>query len=256
MIHESARTGFERQADVYAAVRPTYRETLVDRFVENFASGVVVELGAGTGIFTSQLIAAGVEPLAIEPVAAMRQSIVAAHPGLTVVDGTAEHTGLHDHSVDTVVAAQAFHWFDHDKTLVEMQRILRPGGIVVCVWNVLDDSVDWVRRYTEIVDRFAGDTPRHRTMKWRNAIETHPDFELIDDWTTPNPKPSTPQDVLDRALSTSFIAALDPRAQRAVLSELRTVTSELGEHLEFPYRSELQAWRTPPPHHRGSTSIT
>ncbi len=176
-------------------------------------------MGAGTGILTAQLVDAGCVPIAIEPVASMRNSITAAHPQVTVIDGTAENTGLDDNSVDTVVAAQAFHWFDPDAAPAEIERILRPGGFLVCVWNVRDETVDWVRRYTDVVDRYAGDTPRHRTMKWRQAIDRSAAFVPVDDWTVANPKPTTPRQVVDRALSTSFIAALEPAVQSEVLDQ-------------------------------------
>ncbi|MEM9514048.1 MAG: class I SAM-dependent methyltransferase [Actinomycetota bacterium] len=243
MIHDGARTGFGQGADVYAAARPTYHRELVDRFIGRYGAGKVVELGAGTGIFTSQLVDGGCHPIAIEPVAAMRDKIVAAYPNLTVIDGTAERTGLDDHSVHTVVAAQAFHWFDHARTLAEIERILRPGGVLVCVWNVRDERVEWVRRYTEIVERFAGDTPRHRSSQWRNAIDEHGRFASVDDWSIANPVAATPQQVADRALSTSFIAALDPERQRAVAKEIHQLAATVGDTIQFPYRSELQAWK-------------
>ena len=242
MVHDAARTGYDQQAAVYAAVRPSYHPALIERFIDNYAAGVVAEIGAGTGTFTTQLIDAGCVPIAIEPVGAMRDAINSRHPTITVNDGTAENTGLDDKSVDTIVAAQAFHWFDHDAALVEIQRILRPGGYLVCVWNVRDESVEWVRRYTEIVDRYAGDAPRHRTMDWRRAIDNSPTSQAVDDWSIANPKPTTPQQVVERALSTSFIAALEPAAQHHVLEEIRQLAVAVGDTFEFPYRSELQAW--------------
>ena len=243
VVHDAARTGYDQQADVYASVRPRYHPALVERFIDKYAHGVVADVGAGTGIFTSQLVEAGCVPIAIEPVASMRHAITAEHPTVTVVDGTAEDTGLDDNSVDTVVAAQAFHWFDHDAALAEIERILRPDGFVVCVWNVRDETVDWVRRYTDVVDRHAGDTPRHRTMRWREAIDGSAAFEPVDDWSIANPRPTTPQQVVDRALSTSFIAALEPAVQIQVLDEIRQIAHDVGDSFDFPYRSEIQAWR-------------
>lgn len=242
MVHDAARTGYDQQADVYAAVRPSYHAALIERFIDDYAAGVVVEVGAGTGTFTTQLINAGCVPIAVEPVAAMRTAIIAAHPTVTLIDGTAEDTGLGDKSVDTVVAAQAFHWFDHEAAMAEIQRILRPGGFLVCVWNVRDEGVEWVRRYTEIVDRYAGDAPRHRTMDWRQAIDSSTTFDAVAEWSIANPKPTTPQQVVERALSTSFIAALEPAAQHDVLDEIRQLAEAVGDTFDFPYRSDLQAW--------------
>lgn len=243
MVHQSAESGYDQQSGVYAGVRPSYHPALVQRLVQRFADGVVVDLGAGTGIFTGQLVDRGVNPIAVEPVAAMRATLIADHPGVTAIDGTAEDTGLEANSVATVVVAQAFHWFDHSMAITEIRRILRPGSHLACVWNVRDESVAWVSAWTEIVDRHAGTTPRYRTMDWRRAIDREVDFDLVDEWSTPNPVPATPDTVVARALSTSFIAALDPAIQAEVLGEIRTVAESVGETFEFPYRSEMQVWR-------------
>ncbi len=242
MVHESASAGYQRQSSVYASVRPSYHPDLVDRFVEMFGNGAVVELGAGSGIFTSQLVASGCVPTAVEPVSEMRERLHRAVPQVVVVDGSAEATGLEVSSVDTVVAAQAFHWFDHPRALDEIDRILRSGGHLVCLWNVRDENVPWVANYTEIVDRYAGDTPRYRTMEWRRAIDDDERFEPVGEWELENPVSATPDQVVDRALSTSFIAALDESTQRTALEAIRAVTDDLGPTFDYPYRSELQAW--------------
>ena len=243
MVHDAARGGYEQHSEAYVRARPTYHPDLVERFVTRFADGTVVDLGAGTGIFTGQLIAAGSCPTAIEPVAAMRHQLATSHPQVRVIDGTAEATGLESQSADTVVIAQAFHWFDHVAALAEIRRILRPGGHLVCVWNVRDESTSWVKTYTDIVDRYGADAPRHRTLDWRRAIDSHASFVAVDDWSVSNPKRVTPEDVVDRALSTSFIAALDAPTQRLALDEVRALAQHQGTEFDFPYRSELQAWR-------------
>jgi SAM-dependent methyltransferase len=246
MVHESAAEGYRQESTTYASARPSYHPALIDRSVDAYGSGTIIDLGAGTGIFTRQLVERGLQPIAIEPVAEMRAELQASLPTATALDGTAEHTGLADSSVDTVFVAQAFHWFDHTQALVEVRRILRPGGHLVCVWNVRDETEPWVRGFTDIVDRYAGDTPRHRTMEWRRAIDADPAFALVEDFAVANPVPSSPDAVAARARSTSFIAALDPAQLRDVLEQINELTRPLGPSFEFPYRSELQAWRRQP----------
>ncbi|MGH1503795.1 MAG: class I SAM-dependent methyltransferase [Acidimicrobiales bacterium] len=242
MVHDAAAAGYRSRSDTYARARPTYHPTIVDRLVAEHGEGDVVELGAGTGIFTAQLVQRGVRPLVVEPVAEMRTRLGDALPAISAVDGTAEATGLPDACADTVVAAQAFHWFDHAAALDEVARLLRPGGALVCVWNVRDTSVPWVAAVTEILDRHAGNTPRHRTMAWRRAIDDDPRFVFGHETVVDNPVPATPQTVVDRSLSTSFIAALEPAAQAAVVDEVRAVAEPLGDSFDYPYRSELQVW--------------
>ncbi len=245
-LHSAASIGFQRQADVYAVSRPTYHPAIVDRCVREHVGGFVAELGAGTGILTAQLVAAGVVPIAIEPVASMREKLRERLPGLDIRDGNAESTHLDPSSVDTLIVGQAFHWFDYPATLDEIARVIRPGGSVVCLWNVRDETVPWVAQVTKVLERHAGDTPRHHTMQWRRAIEADNRFALVDDWVTPNPQPTTPSGVVDRTLSTSFIAALDDHIRESVLHEVRTIAEAVGQHFDYPYRSELQAWRFAP----------
>jgi SAM-dependent methyltransferase len=243
VIHPAAGAGFAREAEIYARSRPSYHPALVEHVVASYGSGTIVDLGAGTGIFTGQLIAAGCSPIAVEPVAAMRAELADRFPAAEVRSGTAEHTGLEPASVDAVMAATSFHWFDQPTAMAEIVRILRPGGHLVCVWNVRDESIEWMRRWTEITDRYAGDTPRHRTMRWRRAIDADPRFELVEEWAIANPVPTTPDGVVGRTRSTSFIAALDPDTKNGVLAAVRALVEPLGPTFDLPYRSEFQAWR-------------
>jgi len=243
LVHQSAASGYQLNSDTYASIRPSYHPKLVQRFVENVPQGVMVELGAGTGIFTSHLVQAGYSPIAIEPLAEMRSKLARRFPAVDVREGTAEDTGLETGSVDTVVVAQAFHWFNYQAALAEIKRILRPQGLLTCVWNVRDESVEWMRNYEEALNQYAGDTPRHRTMAWRQAIDSDTSFELMDEWAIPNPQPINQEGVVKRALSTSFIAMLDPDEQQRVLESVRQIVSPLGERFDFPYHSELQVWR-------------
>jgi ubiquinone/menaquinone biosynthesis C-methylase UbiE len=152
MVHEAAATGFERKADAYSRGRPAYHPELVSRVVARCGDGVVVDVGAGTGIFTAQLLSLGVKAVAVEPVAAMRAALSEALPTIETFDGTAESLPFDSGSIATLIVAQAFHWFDPEQTLHEMARVLRPGGELICVWNVRDENVDWVAKYTEVVD--------------------------------------------------------------------------------------------------------
>lgn len=103
-------------------------------------------------------------------------------------------------------------------------------------------SVPWVAAWTEVVDRYAGDTPRYRTMNWRQAIEADELFVLDDERPIPNPQPTNPERVVSRALSTSFIAALCDDEQRMVAAQIRDVIKGMGGQFDYPYRSELQVW--------------
>lgn len=244
MVHDAAAEGFDREASTYQRARPSYHPDLVARFVERYGDGTVLEIGAGTGIFTRQMIGEGVSVVAVEPVAGMRQRLLDAVPGVDVREGTAESLPVVSGSFDTVVVAQSFHWFDWAPALDEIHRVLRRGGHLVTVWNVKDGDTDWFKAYMEIVDRHAGDTPRHADMRWRKAIAGDRRYELVDDWSVDHPQPMDSESVVSRALSTSFIAALPDDDREQVATELRRTLEGIAEPLRFPYRAELQAWRT------------
>lgn len=125
----------------YAASRPDYPEALFAFLRAQWdlpAGGVVADVGAGTGLLTRGLLAAGFEVVAVEPNEGMRAAADAAlgHlPGYRSVAGSAEAMPLPDASVDGIAAAQAFHWFDIPRARAECRRVLREGARVALVWN-------------------------------------------------------------------------------------------------------------------------
>jgi SAM-dependent methyltransferase len=243
VVHEAAATGFSRDAERYHRSRPTYHPGVARRVVDRYGHGVMVELGAGTGIFTRQLVDLGQAVIAVEPVVTMRTLLTDSVPEADVRIGSAESIPLDDEGANTVVASQSFHWFDYRPALDEIHRVLRPGGHLVTVWNVRDENVDWVAACAEVLERYAGPTPRYRDMAWRRAINSDARFGSVDEWRIANPFPTTPDGVVDRALSTSFIAALTRDKQETVAEQIRAIVTPLGEAFDYPYVSQLQAWR-------------
>ena len=249
-IHRAAAAGYALSAEAYDRGRPSYPLEAVAwlaRTLRIHSGSTVAELGAGTGKFTSQLVPLRARVVAIEPVEAMRARLATAVPTATPLAGTAEALPLGDASVDAAIAAQAFHWFDHDAALAELARVLRPGGRLGLAWNVRYRSIDWSRRLTEIVDRVAGDAPRHATAPWRAAFERTHRFSPVDDASFPNPMSVSPEQLLDRVASISFVAAADPSARESVLDEVRELLAshpDLAgrERILFPYRTDVYAW--------------
>ncbi len=137
---DSARRFTDRVAD-YARFRPGYPEAIFDALVAAArlgAGSAVADVGSGTGISAAPLLERGCVVFGVEPNAAMRAAAEAAfagYPGFLSVDGAAEATGLSDHSVDLVLAAQAFHWFDPRRARAEWRRILKAGAPAALLWN-------------------------------------------------------------------------------------------------------------------------
>ncbi|HEY5316409.1 MAG TPA: methyltransferase domain-containing protein, partial [Solirubrobacteraceae bacterium] len=169
-IHENAALGFDRAAEEYERGRPEYPAAAVDLLASELGFGAgstIVDLAAGTGKLTRALIATGAHVVAVEPVAGMRRQLVAAVPAAEVLEGTAEAMPLAPGSADAVLVAQAFHWFDAAKAAREIHRVLRPDGGLGAIWNIWDDSVEWVARMQQLVGAHLGDTPQRSTSGWR-----------------------------------------------------------------------------------------
>ena len=158
------RDRFTGRADYYARYRPGYPDGIVDVLREQAAwtpEAVVADIGAGTGISAELFLRHGNRVLAVEPNADMRavaEGLRPAYPGLEVVDGSAEATGIPDRCADFVVAGTAFHWFDAARSRTEFARILKPGGWTVLMWNTRQpDSTAFLRAYEDLLVRFGTD---------------------------------------------------------------------------------------------------
>ncbi|MHA7132448.1 class I SAM-dependent methyltransferase [Oerskovia turbata] len=160
--HAQRASSFGAGAGEYRAVRPSYPDAAIDWLLPVGARHVL-DLAAGTGKLTERLVDRGLHVTAVEPSEGMRAELREAVPGAHVLAGTAERIPLDDGSVDAVLVAQAWHWFDTDAAVPEIARVLRPGGRLGVVWNVRDHLVDWVGRFTEIIHRGDSLEPVHRT---------------------------------------------------------------------------------------------
>ncbi len=136
-----SKKAFSGKVDEYAKYRPTYPPAAIDFFKQKLglkSSCAVADVGSGTGLFTELLLKNGCFVYAVEPNQEMRRTaerLLGKCPNFKSVNGNAESTGLADASVDFVTAAQAFHWFDVEKSKAELSRVLRPGGFAVLIWN-------------------------------------------------------------------------------------------------------------------------
>jgi SAM-dependent methyltransferase len=260
-IHDRARQGFGRAGAVaaYERGRPGYPEDAVAELVRLLGVGpgaTVLDLAAGTGKLTRQLLSTGAALLAVEPVAAMREGlarVLAPGPGdaaggppprVRVVGGTAEAIPLRDGSLDAVTVGQAFHWFDAPGAVAELHRVLRPGGRLGLIWNVRDESRPPMAAITAILDRHAGDAPRYRDGRWRAAFDAGAGFTPLCERTFHHLDHLDRAAALDRFASISFIAAL-PNADRArVLAEIdRVIAADpslaVQDRIGLPYRTDL-----------------
>lgn len=225
-VHRSAAEGFSAKADSYARGRPDYPDAIVGWLQDRLHLGAhktVVDLGAGTGKFTAYLVKTGAQVIAVEPVKEMRAKIDQTLTTVETLDGTATAIPLPDNSVDAVTCAQAFHWFATKEALTEIHRVLKPRGKFGLIWNVRDESVNWIAELTEIITPYEGDTPRFAKGTWRKVFPFDGLSALQED-RFPHHHTGSPEDVIiDRIRSTSFIAALPANEETRVVEKLRAL---------------------------------
>jgi SAM-dependent methyltransferase len=149
---------FSDRVDNYIKFRPGYPPEVLAFLKQEgnlSASSVIADVGAGTGIFTKLLLDEGYQVYAVEPNQPMRDAAVeqlSAYKTFTPIDGTAEATTLPAKSIDLIVCAQAFHWFNDAKTQVEFNRILKDGGKAALIWNNrLADVDDFSKAYEQLL---------------------------------------------------------------------------------------------------------
>jgi SAM-dependent methyltransferase len=249
MVHEIAAAGFSDPAD-YEAARPSYPPEAVAWFVERLGIGPgrrVCDLAAGTGKLTRLLAPAGADLLAIEPVAGMRAELRRQVPGVPVMAGTAEALPLRSGSLDAIVVAQAWHWFDHDRATAAAARVLRPGGWLGLVWNARDRSVAWIDAIWSVMDRVERRAPWRDHENWRDsAFRAMPGFGELQRAEFRHTQAVTPAGVVRRVASVSHVATLPGPERAAVLDEVAGLVashpdSAGREVLELPYRVDCLA---------------
>jgi SAM-dependent methyltransferase len=217
-------------ADAYDRARPSYPVEAVS-WLTGAGSSVVLELGAGTGKLTEMLHGNGHDVLATDPLAAMLGVLAQQLPVQPVV-ATAEQIPLRSRSVDLVVAGQAFHWFDHDRALPEIARVLRPGGYLALVWNTYDESIPWVRRLKQLISPTIDNDAR------ANPFMETPYFGFVDKKQFRFWQPHTARSLADLARSVSHVATMNEHNRASVLAKVDALYAEYGrghDGMQLPY---------------------
>lgn len=161
---------FKNIADIYDKYRPEYPKEYIEYLKKSCnlnSESKVADIGAGTGIFTKQLLDNDLFVLAVEPNEDMRNVLkekLKDYKKFIEIDGTAENTNISNKSIDIVTASQAFHWFDIDGFRKECKRILKPNGKVCLLWNMLDMNSDITKEQEQIHYKYT-----KRTFKYKEV---------------------------------------------------------------------------------------
>jgi SAM-dependent methyltransferase len=245
VIHPTAAQGYTAKSDAFARGRPDYPPELADWLRTDLGLGpgkVALDLGSGTGKFLPTLRATGASVLAVEPLDAMRARLIEDNPGIEAMAGSAEHIPLADCSVHAVVCAQSFHWFANRRAVAEIHRVLKLRGMLGLVWNVRDERVPWVAALGSIIELYADDTPRYRQDDWRRLFPAEGFSPLVEKHFPHHHTGSPERVIVDRTLSTSFIAALPLARQDEIAVRIRALIASTPElagksEVSYPYQT-------------------
>ncbi len=240
---------FNANADVYQRGRPPYPAAVFDLLAERCGLGPgsrVLEIGAGSGLATGVLLAAGARVVAVEPGERLAALLVGEHgcDRLEVCVSDFETADLSG-EFDLAVAATALHWVDPVTSTERIGRLVRPGGWLAAWWNEFGDA----RRPTLFRDRLdavyhdllPGETGYRDsrsqaldTDRWRRQLTAGGFFgdvsvEIIE-WQ----QTLTPQTARDQWSTFPNIAELAPSDREQFLTRLGSIIDELGGHVDDP----------------------
>ena len=237
-MSELARS-FERAAEAYERGRPGYAQAALDA-VELAPEATVLDLAAGTGKLTRQLVGRFARVIAVEPLDGMRVVLERVVPEAEALSGSADAIPLEDAAVDAVFVGEAFHWFATEAAVREIARVLRPRGVLAILFNQADGDFEppLPQAFWDAYDAGAiQKAPEHtvRTGLWRAPLPGP--FEPLAHESFPNPVELDREGILAQVASWSMIAAL-PEAERDRL------VAQLGELLpdgvyRHPLRTDL-----------------
>ena len=230
---------FDRTADEYERARPGYPEAALDA-VGLPADSVVLDLAAGTGKLTRQLVPRFARVLAVEPLDGMRAVLERVVPEAEALAGTATAIPLDDDSVDAVFVAEAFHWFGHDEAVREIARVLRPRGVLAVLFNQADGPVEppIPQAVRDALDALALRKPAEHTVKsglWRTPFPGP--FEPFVETSYPNAVERDLDGMLAQVASWSIVAGLPGDERAALLAQLRELLPE-ARYVD-PLRTQL-----------------
>lgn len=236
---------FSNRVADYVKYRPGYPPEILDLLREKAglnAESVVADIGSGTGISAEFLLRAGCAVHAVEPNADMRaaaESMLIGRQGFHSVGASATATTLPDHSVDLIVAAQAFHWFAGEATRAEFDRILKPEGHVALIWNVRKvDATPFLAAYEALLLKYATDygSVRHELVDDKVLASFFRDGKFSST-SFPNAQYFDYEGLKGRLLSSSYAPAAGQAGHEEMIAELERIFEEcqVGGQVAFEY---------------------
>jgi SAM-dependent methyltransferase len=222
---------FETVAAEYERYRPDYPPEAIAWAADALglvAGARVLDVGAGTGKLTRVLVAAGFDVVAVEPGAGMLDQLRLAVPEAEPHEAPAESIPLPDASVDAAFAAQAFHWFDRERALPELQRVIRPDGGLVLVWNWWDERDPLQHELGGIVG-YAGHAPYRE-----EELPSAPWFREVGRTVVETTEESSPDALIGYLSTASNFLVADAEEREKTFADVRAIAARHGERFPLP----------------------
>jgi ubiquinone/menaquinone biosynthesis C-methylase UbiE len=224
------RLSFEAVAEQYERARPTYADDALRWLVDRIGIGPgrrVLDLAAGTGKLTRQLVALGAFVVAVEPGDAMRSLLERVVPEAEALAGSAEAIPLADASVDAITVGQAYHWFRPEEALAEMHRVLRPGGAVALLWNQWDEDDPLQREIDELLEPLRPPAAaRQEESDGRRALAESPLFGPVDERLFRHSRALNADQLVEWVSSTSAVVTAPPVERARIEARVRSLAGD------------------------------
>jgi SAM-dependent methyltransferase len=239
-IRAEAAAGFSAGTGAYERGRPSYPREAVELIVRELGLGAgktVVDLAAGTGKFTRLLVPTGARVVAVEPVAEMRDALARAVPDVDIFDGTSDAMPLSDGFSDALTVAQAFHWFDPQPSLLEIGRVLKPGGGFAFLWNRRDESVPWVRQMSDVLHWRDRPYANYDRVDWAAVVAESGLFTDVQRGMFSFDHEVDRDGLADRVRSISYIAAMGEAEREDLVQQVLQLVADKPERFALPYNT-------------------
>ncbi len=224
-VRRQLASSFDSVVDEYEHGRVGYSPQALARLIDvlDITPGTrLLDLAAGSGKLTRLLVPTRATITAVEPLQAMSDRLVEHSPSVEVLSGTAQAIPLPDASRDVVVVGSAFHWFDPDAALTEIDRVLVRGGGVGLLWNPETESQGaWHDHLDELIDPFKSRARGWETSPWSAIFGRHRGFDQLQEEWFPWSVETSVEQYVSRIASISSVASLPPQEREQILGRVR-----------------------------------
>lgn len=244
----SSTSRFSNRVENYIKYRPSYPEEIISYFLNEgiLKPGYVIgDIGSGTGISSEIFLKEDYRVICIEPNKEMREAaerLLSFYKNFESINGTAEETTLADSSIDLIICAQAFHWFDAEKSREEFKRILKPDRYTSLIWNSRRFDTPFLKDYEELLQQFGTD---YNEIKHNNITD-----DVIKNFFQNNEVKFAEFDYVQkfdfsglkgRLLSSSYVPDEKDPKTISMLSDLQKVFDkhQVNNKIDFSYRTKI-----------------